>query len=134
MKLRKRKAETLMEFLIAMSVAGMIFIMISLALQRSTSSVAKIYSQDTLRAAAKAYIAGLRDFESGENDLKSVMDSFVQKHDLNKIASFKMLDPSNGTQINLNESETPKLFTFDLEVKSLDNEPITIPGVKHFFN
>ena len=132
MKLRKRKAETLMEFLIAMSVAGMIFIMISLALQRSTSSVAKIYAQDTLRAAAKTYIAGLRDFKSGENDLKSVMDSFVKEHDLDKIASFQMLDTSEN-EITLKDENTPTIFTFDLKVESRD-EIIKIPGVTHFFN
>lgn len=124
MKLRKRKAETLMEFLIAMSVAGMIFIMISLALQRSTSSVAKIYSQDTLRAAAKKYIAGLPDEldEKEQSKLETVMRDRVSP------------DVANFTINNLQRSSNLKLWTFDLEVKSLDNEPITIHGVKHFFN
>lgn len=121
MKLRKRKAETLMEFLIAMSVAGMIFIMISLALQRSTSSVAKIYSQDTLRAAAKMYIAGLPP--DNQEDLDEYMNKFIKEHDLDRIASFTRKNPNSNS----------KLLTFDLEVESRD-ESITIPGVKHFFN
>ena len=125
MKLRKRKAETLMEFLIAMSVAGMIFIMISLALQRSTSSVAKIYAQDTLRAAAKRYIADLPN--NSVSDLKTEMDKRLSKDVLYDIVTFSA-DLQGG-----NNTEQLGSLTLQVILKS-NNEDLILRNITHFFN
>ena len=121
--MRKRKAETLMEFLIAMAVAGMLFIMISTALQRSTSSVSRIYNQDILSSAIDMYIAGLPT--DNKDNLNTYMTNFTNEKDLDRIAEF--------TRTELQKDSHLKLWSFDIKAESHD-ETYTVRNVLHFFN
>ena len=130
--MRKRKAETLMEFLIAMAVSGMLFIMISTALQRSTSSVANIYNQDILRAAAKKYIAGLPD------ELTSLTEEHLYSY-MNKRVSQDIITFSIDVKILPSTPETveAKLFSIDLYVNTSPDktgEPYKLSNIIHFFS
>ena len=129
----KRRGETLTEFLAAMAVAGMLFLMISQTMQRAVASVTSIHAKDALRQEAEFFLLIISDDIPGEvthAKFNTYMnDKYQQYYDGKTPATFAITNwwPLNG-------GDAKSLLSFDLIMSDDHNNGIVLRGIKRFIS
>ncbi len=131
----KRRGETLTEFLAAMAVAGMLFLMISQTMQRAVASVTSIHAKDALRQEAEFFLAAIpvkipkrfTDPFGQENFLELMKDEVYKNLGYRAVT----VDVEHWYQEN---GEAKSLLSFDLIMSDDHNNSIVLRGIKRFIS
>ena len=133
----KRRGETLTEFLAAMAVAGMLFLMISQTMQRAVASVTSIHAKDALRQEAEFFLAAIpvkipkRFTDPDPFDQENFLE--LMKDEVYKNLGYRAVtvDVEHWYQEN---GEAKSLLSFDLIMSDDHNNGIVLRGIKRFIS
>ena len=131
----KRRGETLTEFLAAMAVAGMLFLMISQTMQRAVASVTSIHAKDALRQEAEFFLAAIPvkipKSYTGTFNQKKFLDLMKNEVYTNLDYRAVTVDVEHWYQEN---GEAKSLLSFDLIMSDDHNNGIVLRGIKRFIS